>query len=93
MRQQTRVLYVIHGQIVQRDADGRRELDELHRQAHASIAARSQVIDRQRDELEHERRQIAAERVRAPVIAEAVKFVGGLMVCVLPLIVVIYLLR
>ena len=43
--------------------------------------------------MEQERRQIAAERARAPVVAEAVKFVGGLIVCSLPLVVVIYLLR
>ena len=83
----------IHGQIVQRDADGRRELDELHRQTHASITRRTQAIDRERDLMEQERRQIAAERSRAPVVAEAVKFVGGLIVCSLPLVVVIYLLR
>jgi hypothetical protein len=86
-------LQAIHAQVVQRDADGRHELDELHRQAHASIATRSQAIDRQRDELEQERRQIADDRLRAPVVAEAVRFVGGLIVCSLPLVVVIYLLR
>ena len=83
----------IHEQIVQRDAEGRRELDELHRKAHASIVTRTQAIDRERDQMEEERRQLAAERTRAPVVAEAVKFVGGLIVCSLPLIVVIYLLR
>ena len=49
--------------------------------------------DRQRDLLEQERQQIAADRQRAPLIAEAVRFAGGLIVCVLPLGVVIYLLR
>ncbi len=29
----------------------------------------------------------------APIVAEAVRFAGGLIVCVLPLVVVIYLLR
>ena len=86
-------LQSIHEQIVERDAEDRRELDELHPQAHASIAARTQVIDRERDLMEEERRQIAAERARAPVVAEAVKFVGGLIVCLVPLVVVIYLLR
>lgn len=83
----------IHQTIVERDADGRRQLDELHQQAHASIAERTQAIDRERDLIEQERRQIAVERARAPVVAESVKFVGGLIVCSLPLVVVIYLLR
>jgi hypothetical protein len=83
----------IHEQVVQRDADGRRELDELRSHAQAAIAKRTQAIDHQRDQMEQERRQLAAQRARAPIIAESVKFVGGLLVCMLPLVVVIYLLR
>ena len=83
----------IHLEVVQRDTAGRKELDELHQQSQTAFAERTQAIDRQRDLLEQERQQIAAERQRAPVIAEAVKFCGGLIVCVLPLGVVLYLLR
>ena len=86
-------LQAIHAEIVQRDAAGRRELDELHGQAHTSITSRIQAIDQQRDLLEQERQKIAEERQRAPVVAEAVKFVGGLIVCLTPLAVVVYLLR
>jgi len=86
-------LQAMHEQIVQQGADGRRKLDALHRETHAAHAARAQAIDRQRDLLEQERREIAAERLRAPIVAEAVKFAGGLIVCALPLVVVIYLLR
>jgi len=86
-------LQAMHEQIVQRDADGRRELDALHRETRAAFAVRTQAIDRQRDLLEQERREIAEERLRAPIVAEAVKFAGGLIVCALPLVVVIYLLR
>ena len=68
---------------------GHRELDELHREVHASIAARMQ----RRDLLEVERRKIAEERARAPVVAEAVRFGAGLIVCLTPLVVVVYLLR
>ena len=78
-----------HEQIVLRDAAGRRHLDELHQQAHTSITSRIQAVDRERDLLEQERRQLAAERTMAPVVAEVVKFVGGLIVCLVPLVVVI----
>ena len=86
-------LPAIHAEIVRRDADGRHELDELHRQTHAAVAAHIQVAERQRNLLEQERRQIAEERVRAPVVAEEVRFVGGLIVCLTPYLVVVYLLR
>ncbi|MCA9269416.1 MAG: hypothetical protein KDA41_13135, partial [Planctomycetales bacterium] len=82
----------IHEQIVQRDADGRRELDEMHREAHTSITARTQAVDQQRDLMERERRQLAVERARAPIVAEAVKWVGGLIACLAPLVVVVYLI-
>ena len=86
-------LQAIHAEIVQRDADGRRELDELHRQTHAATTSRIQAVDQQRDLLEQERRKIAEERARAPVVAEAVRFGAGLIVCLTPLVVVVYLLR
>jgi hypothetical protein len=86
-------LQQIHQTIVDRDAEGRRQLDALHTQAHAAFSKRIEAVDRERDLMEQERRQLAAERARAPVVAEAVKFVGGLIVCLVPLIVVIYLLR
>ena len=83
----------IHLEVVQRDTAGRKELDELHKQTQSAFAVRTSAIDRQRDLLEEERQQIAVARQRAPVIAEAVKFAAGLIVCVLPLGVVVYLLR
>jgi flagellar biosynthesis GTPase FlhF len=83
----------IHLEVVQRDTAGRKELDELHKQTQSAFAERTQAIDQQRDLLEEERQQIAAARQRDPVIAEAVKFAAGLIVCVLPLGVVVYLLR
>jgi len=73
-------LQAMHEQIVQRDAGGRRKLDALHRETHAAFSIRTQAIDRQRDLLEQERREIAEERLRAPIVAEAVKFAGGLIV-------------
>jgi len=85
-------LLELQQQLADADAQNRRELNELQQQAHASISARTQALDGQRDALEAERRQIAAERQRAPVIAEAVKFAAGVIACLLPLGVVVYLL-
>ena len=86
-------LQAIHQQVVERDTIGRQELDALHRQSQSAFSERTRALDQQRDLLEQERQQIAKERQRAPVISEAIKFAGGLIVCVLPLGVVVYLLR
>jgi hypothetical protein len=43
------------------------QLDELHREARTAFEKRTETIDHQRDLLEQERQQIAAQRTRAPV--------------------------
>jgi hypothetical protein len=50
-------------------------------------------IGRQRDSLEQERRQIAAERSREHLVSTTVLTIGTLLVAGLPLLVGIYLLR
>ena len=85
-------LQTIHQDIVRRDAECRRNLDQRQREAQAAMAARARAIDHQRDQLEQERRDIADKRQRAPVIAASIQLAGGLIACLLPLGVVVYLL-
>ncbi len=68
--------------LVEHDSDGRRELVALQ----ASL-------DQQRAGLEQERRFLAAERVRAPLVAAALTDVALMLACALPLIVAICALR
>ncbi len=75
--------------LVEAEAQGRAENLELHRQ----IEAERTGIHQQRDALERERRQMAVERNRDPVIAESIQVAAGLIAAVLPLLVCLYLLR
>jgi hypothetical protein len=75
--------------LVEADAKSRTENNELHRQ----IESERSDINQQRDALEQERRQIAAERIRDPIIAESIQAVAGLIAVMLPLLVCLLLLR
>jgi len=75
--------------LVEADAKSRTENIELHRQ----IEAERSGINQQRDALEQERRQIAGERIRDPIIAESIRAVAGLIAAILPLLVCLFLLR
>ncbi|HET6329027.1 MAG TPA: hypothetical protein VFG04_30365 [Planctomycetaceae bacterium] len=75
--------------LVEADAKSRTENNDLHRQ----IEAERSGINEQRDALEQERRQIAAERIRDPIIAESIQAVAGLFAATLPLLVCLFLLR
>ena len=50
-------------------------------------------LNEQRDRLEAERREIAIQRQREPLIAESIQQVGTLALCLLPLVVCALLLR
>jgi hypothetical protein len=75
--------------LIEADAKSRTEHIELHRQ----IETERYGVNQQRDALEQERRQIAAERIRDPVIAESIRAVAGLIAAILPLLVCLFLLR
>jgi hypothetical protein len=75
--------------LVEADAKSRAENIELHRQ----IEAERSGVNQQRDALEQERRQIAQERNRDPIVADSILAVGGLIAAILPLLVCLFLLR
>jgi hypothetical protein len=76
-------------QLVQADAKAREEMVALHR----DVQVERTEIGRQRDSLEDERKLIASQRHRDPVIAAAITNIGLLLACLLPLILCWYLLR
>jgi hypothetical protein len=75
--------------LVEADAKSRSENIELHRQ----IETERSGINQQRDVLEQERRQIAVERNRDPIVADSILAVAGLIAAILPLLVCLALLR
>ena len=75
--------------LVEADANARRELALLERDLQAERAE----IGRQRDTLEAERRSLALERQRTPMIAAAVQGLGTMALAALPLMLCWLLLR
>jgi len=71
--------------IVERDTQCRQELTALQRETQASVSSERQEAARQRDLLEAERKQLAQERHRAPIVAAAISHVGLLLACLAPL--------
>jgi hypothetical protein len=75
--------------LVEADAKSRQELTALQR----DLQAEQTNIGRQRDQLESERRTIADQRHRDPIIAAVLTDLGLVLACVVPLVVCLYLLR
>ena len=69
-------------EFVQIQADQNRRLVELQNQ----VQAQHVEIGRQRDALEKERRELAAQRHRDPVVAESIFSIGTLLACVCPIL-------
>ena len=78
--------------LVDRDAECRQELNALQQETQFAIQVERQSIDRQREDLKAERRDIADKRHRAPIIAAAVTQVGLILACLAPLALCGYLL-
>jgi len=94
--EQSKQMAQLQGQV----AEGSRQLVEADAKARAEMTAiqrdlqQSQTeIGRQRDRLEVERRQIAAERYWDAILGNAITAAAALLVCVLPLLLCWALLR
>jgi hypothetical protein len=75
--------------LVEADAQARRENIQLQRDLQTDRAG----INQQRDALEQDRRQIAEQRNRDPIVAESIKTAAGLIVAALPLLGGLFVLR
>lgn len=79
--------------LVEGDAQARRDLLKAQKQLRGELHSERAGIDRQREEMEQERRNIAAQRHRDPVIAQAIGAVGLTLACLLPLLLAAYVIR
>ncbi len=93
--EQNRQMAQLQGQVaegarrlIEAGAQARQELTALQRDLRADQAE----VGRQRDQLEAERREIAKQRHRDPIIAAAMMNVGLVLACLLPLVLCGYLL-
>lgn len=90
--QQGRELAEAAERLVAEDAQARKELVVAHREMRGELHAERVSVDQQRGRLEDERRDIAAQRVRDPIVAEAIQSVGLCLVALLPVCLAGYVL-
>jgi K+-sensing histidine kinase KdpD len=76
-------------ELVENDAKAREHLTSLQHDLRTDQAE----IGHQRDQLENDRREIAAQRHRDPIVAAIIMDVGIVLACLLPLALGIYVLR
>ena len=75
-------------ELVEADARARGEIISLQRDMQTERAE----VGQQRDQLEEDRRDLAAKRKTDPIIAAAITQVGMIVACILPLVLCWYLL-
>ena len=74
-------------------AAGSRELVEADARAREELVAQQSGLNQQRDQLEQERKAIATQRYRDPLIAAVITHLGLLTLCLLPLVICWQLLK
>ena len=76
-------------ELVEADSKARTELAALQRDLQQDQAE----VGRQRDQLEDDRRDMADQRHRDPLIAAAITNIGLILACLLPLLLCVFILR
>ena len=80
-------------ELVNLDAQARRELLAAQSDLSSQLAQQQSVVDAKRDELEKERREIAGRRNRDPIIASAIQYTGLILGCLAPLAICAFVIR
>jgi hypothetical protein len=90
---ESRALAEAAKEVVAADAEARHEMIAAQRELNQGLQAERAGVHQQRDELERERREIADQRFRDPVIAATLHTIGLLLICMAPLTLAAYALR
>ena len=93
MAEQSKQIAQASRRLIEGDAQARRDLLAAQKQLSSELHSERASIDRQREEMEQERRNIAAQRHRDPMIAQAINAVGLTLACLLPLALAAYVIR
>ena len=80
-------------ELVQRDAEARRELIAAQQQLTTQLNEQQSAIYTGRDQLEQDRREIAQQRIRDPIVAAVIQNFGLVIACLLPLLVAVLVIR
>ena len=80
-------------ELVEHDAEARRELIAAQQELTSQLNDQQATVDAGRGQLEQDRREIAEQRHRDPIVATAIQNTGLVIACLLPLIVAVYVIR
>ena len=80
-------------ELVASDAKARQDLIGAQERLTAQLHDQRATVDVGRDQLETERKQIAEQRHRDPLVAAAIQNIGLIIACLLPLIICIFVIR
>jgi preprotein translocase subunit SecF len=80
-------------QLVQSDAKARTDMLAAQERLTTQLDEQRAAVDTGRDRLEQERKQMAAERHRDPIVAASIQTIGLILAALLPLAVCIYVIR
>ena len=80
-------------ELVQSDAEARRELIAAQTELTTQLNEQQSAIYTGHDQLEQNRREIARERHRDPIIAAVIQNFGLIVACLLPLVVAVFVIR
>jgi hypothetical protein len=79
--------------LVERDAEARRELIAAQSEMTTQLNEQQSAIHTGHQQLEHDRREIAEQRHRDPIIAAVIQDFGLFIACMLPLVVAVFVIR
>ena len=91
--EQSRAVIEQSQKLVAHDAQARQELIAAQEKLTTQLNQQRATIDTGRDQLEQDRREIAQQRHRDPILAAAIQNVGLLIACTLPLIVCLFVIK
>jgi hypothetical protein len=79
--------------MVECDAEARRELIAAQTEMTTQLNEQQSAIYAGHEQLEHDRREIAEQRHREPIIAAVIQDIGLTLACLLPLLVAVFVIR
>lgn len=79
--------------LVERDAEARRELIAAQQELTSQLNGQQSAIYTGHEQLEQDRREIAEQRHRDPIIAAVIQDFGLFIACLLPLVVAVFVIR
>ena len=80
-------------ELVAHDAEARRELIAAQQELTSQLNGQQSAIHTGHQQLEQDRREIAEQRHRDPIVAAVIQNIGLTLACLLPLVVAVFVIR